>query len=136
MMRNLLEARIKTATDSKTATKTLLTREIAIDIARLMADTKCSNVRVLDLRGVSPVCDYFVIGTGTSARQMRTVTEEVGEMAEERGMAAFGKPGTGENWIALDLIHIVVHVFSIEGRQYYDLDNLFEGADVEWKPEK
>jgi ribosome-associated protein len=98
-----------------------------------MADTKCSNVRVLDLRGVSPVCDYFVIGTGTSARQMRSVVEEVAELAEERGMRSFGKNNTGENWIAVDLIHIVVHVFSIEGRQYYDLDNLFEATDVVWK---
>lgn len=98
-----------------------------------MADTKCTNVRVLDLRGVSPVCDYFVLGTGTSARQMKTVTEDVAELAEERGLRSFGKAGTGENWLALDLIDIVVHVFSPEGRQYYDLDNLFEATDVEWK---
>lgn len=100
-----------------------------------MSDTKCSNVRVLDLRGVSPVCDYFVIGTGTSARQMRSVIDDVAELAEERGLKSFGKAGAGENWIALDLIDIVVHVFSHDGRQYYDLDNLFEAKDIAWKRE-
>lgn len=104
-----------------------------VEIARLMADTKCSNVRVLDLRGVSPVCDYFILGTGTSSRQMRSVAEEVGEFAAERGLKSFGKTGTGENWIAIDLIEVVVHIFSPDGRQYYDLDNLFEATDVPWK---
>jgi ribosome-associated protein len=111
------------------------TRETVVEIARLMADTKCSNVRILDLRGVSPVCDYFIIGTGTSGRQMRSVAEEVGEFAAERGLRSFGKTGTGENWIAIDLIEVVVHVFSHEGRQHYDLDNLFEATDVPWKRE-
>lgn len=112
------------------------TRNTVIDIARLMADTKCSNVRVLDLRGISPMCDYFVLATGTSVRQMSSVAEEVGEFAEERGLRSFGKAGTGEQWIAIDLIHAVVHLFSHDGRMYYDLDNLWADAtDVEWKRE-
>jgi ribosome-associated protein len=100
----------------------------------MLADTKCSNVRVLDLRGLSPVCDYFVIGTGTSSRQMRSAADDVAELGEERGLRSYGKAGTGENWIALDLIHVVVHIFSHEGRMHYDLDNLWADAtDVPWK---
>lgn len=117
----------------ETKTKHPATLDTVIEIARLMADTKCSNVRVLDLHGVSPVCDYFILGTGTSTRQMRSVAEEVAEFAGERGLRSFGKTGSGENWIAIDLIHVVVHIFSIDGRQYYDLDNLFEAVDVAWK---
>ena len=99
-----------------------------------MADTKCSNVRILDLRGLSPVCDYFIIGTGTSSRQMKTVVEDVSELAEEKGLRTYGKAGTGENWTAIDLVDVVVHVFSHEGRMFYDLDNLWGDAkDVEWK---
>lgn len=99
-----------------------------------MADTKCTNVRVLDLRGISPVCDYFVIGTGTSTRQMKTVVDDVSEFAGENGLRTYGKAGTGENWIAIDLVDVVVHVFSHEGRMFYDLDNLWGDAkDVEWK---
>jgi ribosome-associated protein len=80
------------------------------------------------------VCDYFVLGTGTSGRQMKSVAEEVAEYAEENGLRSFGKAGTGENWIAIDLVHAVVHVFSHEGRMFYDLDNLWgDAVDVEWK---
>lgn len=105
-----------------------------IEIARLVSDTKCTNVRVLDLRGISPVCDYFILGTGTSGRQMKSVTDDVAEFAQEHGLRSFGQAGTGETWIALDLIDIVVHIFSHDGRMYYDLDNLWGDAkDVEWK---
>lgn len=99
-----------------------------------MADTKCTNVRVLDLRGLSPVCDYFVLGTGTSGRQMKSVTDDVVEFAAEHGLSSFGQTGTGENWIALDLVDVVIHVFNHDARMYYDLDNLWGDAkDVEWK---
>jgi ribosome-associated protein len=99
-----------------------------------MADTKCTNVRILDLRGLSPVCDYFILGTGTSARQMRSVADDVADYGKEHNLRSYGKAGTGENWIALDLVDAVVHVFSHEGRMHYDLDNLWADAvDVSWK---
>lgn len=99
-----------------------------------MADTKCTNVRVLDLRGLSPVCDYFVLATGTSGRQMKSATDDVVEYGAEHGLNSYGQTGAGENWIALDLVDVVVHVFSHDARMYYDLDNLWGDAkDVEWK---
>lgn len=99
-----------------------------------MADTKCVNVRILDVSGISPVCDFLVLGTGTSTRQMKTVAGDVADWGKENGHRSYGAAGTGENWIALDLVHIVVHVFSQEGRMYYDLDNLWgDAVDVPWK---
>lgn len=99
-----------------------------------MADTKCTNVRVLDLQGISPMCDYFILATGTSGRQMKSVADEVAEFAAERDLRSFGQSGTGENWIALDLVDVVVHLFSHDARMYYDLDNLWADAnDVSWK---
>lgn len=116
------------------ADRTAATRAASIEIARLMADTKCANVRVLDVTGLSPVCDFLVLGTGTSTRQMKTVADDVAEWGDEHGLRSYGKSGTGENWIALDLVDVVVHVFSDEGRHYYDLDNLWgDAADVAWK---
>lgn len=99
-----------------------------------MAETRCTNVRVLDLRGVSPVCDYFILGTGTSSRQMKTVAGEISELAEANGLGPIQSTGAGESWIAVDLFHAVVHLFSHDGRMYYDLDNLWaEAADVDWR---
>ena len=56
--------------------------------AELAAATRCTNVVVLDLRGRSPVTEFFVIATGTSPRQMRTVGEEVEELGKARWVPA------------------------------------------------
>jgi len=112
-------------------------RRLAVDAARLAAASHCTNVVILDVRGLSPITDFLVIGTGTSPRQMRTVVEEVMEMAQQRGDRALSTNGMdGGSWILADFIDIVLHVFSPEARQYYDLDNLWGDARrVEWQEE-
>jgi len=104
-------------------------RAFAIDAAALAANTRCSNVVVLDVSGLSPVTDFFVIATGTSPRQMRTVIDQVQELAEEQKFGAMGTAGyDGENWMLLDCVDVIVHVFSPAARTYYDLDNLWGDA--------
>lgn len=90
---------------------------------------------VLDVAGLSPVCDYFVIATGTSGRQMRSVAEDVMALAEQRDFAPISHSGTeGDNWILADCVDVIVHIFNEESRSYYDLDNLWGDARrVEWK---
>ncbi len=107
----------------------------AIAAARMAADTRCTNVVLLDVGGISPITDYLVIATGTSARQMRSVCEDIEEMAKPLGFKALTRAGhEGETWILTDFINVVVHVFSAEARGYYDLDNLWgDGKIVDWK---
>src|SRR5690606_37641951 len=77
----------------KLATRTLgdarAAREFAIAAARLLADDKCEGVIVLDVRELSQVTDYIVIGSGTSERQMRSVLKHVEELGEESGFPVF-----------------------------------------------
>ena len=110
-------------------------RRLAIDAARLAAATHCKDVAILDVRGLSPITDFLVIATGTSPRQMRSVAEEVIEMAQQRGDRALSTNGIeGGSWILTDFIDIVLHVFSPEARLYYDLDNLWGDARrVQWQ---
>jgi len=107
---------------------------MAIALARLCADTRCTNVILLDVGSFSPVTDYLVIATGTSPRQMRTVADDCIEAAEEQGYKTFSASGyEGSAWICVDLIDVVVHVFSEEARGFYDLDNLWgEARRIEW----
>lgn len=114
--------------------RTAAARQFAVDAARLAAHTRCHSVVVLDVTGLSPVCDYFVIATGTSARQMRTVVDEIGELGEKQDFAPHTSSGTeGESWMLLDCIDVVVHVFSTDARQFYDLDNLWGDAKrIDW----
>jgi ribosome-associated protein len=93
---------------------------------------------VLDMAGVSPVTDFYVIATGTSARQMRTVCDQVDELSEKMGLKSYRRSGyEGESWIAVDYVDVVLHVFSADARTYYDLENLWGDAKrVAWEEGK
>lgn len=110
-------------------------KQFAIEAARLAASTRCNNVVVLDVSGLSPVCDYFVIGTGTSPRQLRTVADQVVDLAEARNFKPLSESGLdGATWVLVDCVDVIIHLFSEEARQYYDLDNLWGDAKpVNWQ---
>ncbi len=104
-------------------------RELAIETARLAANTRCQHVLVLDVTGLSPVTDYFVVATGTSPRQMRTVADDIIEFAASQGVKVISRSGyEGESWILLDFVDVIVHLFSPEARLYYDIENLWGDA--------
>jgi len=101
----------------------------ALAAARLAAERHCTNIVVLDLKGKSPATDYFVIVTGTSNRQMRSVADEISQVARERGLQRFGRAGYEQGrWILLDYIDVVIHIFDAEYRDYYDLELLWGDA--------
>ena len=98
----------------------------AIECARVMADDRCEDIVVLDLRGVSPVCDYFVLANGTSDRQMRGVVDRIKVTAKSEGETPYSTSGYEEStWIVVDYVDVVVHLFNEERRAYYDLDALW-----------
>jgi ribosome-associated protein len=100
-----------------------------MEAAKLAAHTRCHNVAVLDVRGLSPVCDYFVLASGTSARQMRTVADEIIELGEKQHTKSIHRDGyEGESWILVDFVDVIIHLFSDQARAYYDLDNLWGDA--------
>ena len=79
----------------------------------------------------------MVLATGTSPRQMRTVCDELAEMAQQRGEHALGTDGIdgveggggdGGGWMLIDFVNVVVHVFSQDARAFYDLDSLWGDA--------
>ena len=106
------------------------TKAFALAAAKIADERHCNDIVVLDLRGKSPATDYFVIATGTSDRQMRTVADEICQAARERGLMRFGRAGYDQaRWILLDFVDIVVHIFDSEYREYYDLELLWGDAE-------
>lgn len=110
-------------------------RTFALEAARLAANTRCHDVLVLDMRAISPVADYFVIASGTSPRQMRTVCDQIEELAAPKGYAPLARSGyEGEQWMLYDFVDVIVHVFNDESRRFYDLENLWGDAKrLEWR---
>jgi ribosome-associated protein len=109
--------------------KKVTARSFAIASAKLAKERRCSNVVVFDLKGRSPVTDYFVIATGTSNRQMKTVADEITEIGKTSGFSLYGRAGYEQaKWILLDFVDLVVHIFDEEYRDYYDLELLWGDA--------
>jgi ribosome-associated protein len=109
-------------------------RAFAVDVARLLHDDKCEDVVILDLRGISPICDFFVIGSGTSDRQIRAVAGHVEALGRARDDPPFSMTGYDDGkWAVIDFVDVVIHLFDPEQRDYYGLETLWgDGPRVEW----
>lgn len=104
-------------------------REIAIVAARAAADKQAIDVTILDVSGLIVITDYFVICSGTSERQVKTLVEEVEKAVRTLGERPVRREGEADaRWVLLDYIDVVVHVFAQEEREYYDLERLWRDA--------
>lgn len=89
---------------------------------------------MLDATGISPITDYMVLATGTSPRQMKSVADDLEELGQSQKNRALSRVGDDSSqWIVVDFVDVVAHIFSGEARSFYDLDNLWGDAKVvEW----
>ena len=100
---------------------------LARRLIEVLADRQAEDIVLLDLTRLNAFADYFVIATGTSDRQLRTLVDAVMRAvpglgrAEQEGDAAGG-------WVLLDCRGVVVHLFTPERRAYYDLEGLWSRA--------
>jgi ribosome-associated protein len=108
----------------------------AIAAARIAAENRAEDVAVLDLRGLSSFADFFVVGTGTSDRQMHAALDFIADHARTLGRTPFRVANSREAyWILADYVDVVIHLFDAEHREYYDLESLWGDAPrVAWEP--
>ncbi len=98
---------------------------------RAAESKKASEIRVLDLREVTSFADYFVLCNGANARQVQAIGDEVVRELKAAGEPPVSVEGYGNaEWILADFGDFLVHVFSPQSRQYYDLDRLWRDARV------
>jgi ribosome-associated protein len=104
-------------------------RTLALSLGAMCRDDKCTEVAVLDLRGLSSISDYLVIATGTSDRQMAAVLHHLEDLGEQLGQPAYrtsrDERGT---WLVADFVDVVVHLFEPNTRAHYDLELLWGDA--------
>ncbi len=109
----------------------------AIECARVGDDNKAKNIVILDLRGITPIFDFFVLMTGGSRRQIHTLAEEVDDYMTSEGEKRLSIQGyQSSRWIVQDYGDIIVHVFDADSRSFYALEDLWADAKiVDWKRE-
>src|SRR5438309_1035447 len=87
--------------------------------ARVAADHKARDIVVLDMRGITPLYDYFVLATGSSRRQIHTLAEEIDAALHAEGEKRLGIEGyQASRWVVQDYGDVIVHVFDPETRRY------------------
>ncbi len=106
----------------------------SLELAKLAVkaiDSKLGkDIKVIRVDNVSVLADYFVIATGTSSTQVKAMAEEVEFKLKEAGVTVSHTEGhRGETWILLDYVDVIVHIFSEEARQYYDLDRMWADGE-------
>ena len=111
---------------------------LAAHAVNAMADKKAKDITVIDLREVSNMADFFVIGTGESDRQVRAIAKGVmDEIEEEGGERPWKQEGMDHGrWVLLDYVDLVVHVFLPSRREHYRIERLWGEADHETVPEE
>ncbi len=99
--------------------------------AELALEKKCEEVKILDLRGLTSVTDYFVIVTADSDRKAKAAAEHIIDELKVDGERPMHVEGMDSmHWILLDYIDVVVHIFMPDERHFYDLESLWSDAPV------
>jgi ribosome-associated protein len=96
---------------------------------RAAESKKATDIKVLDLTGITSFTDYFVVCTGANSRQIQAISDEIGLQLKDRGDLPISVEGYREaEWVLVDYGDFLVHIFSPRARDYYDLERLWRNA--------
>jgi ribosome-associated protein len=95
-------------------------------LQQALDDKKAQAIEVIDLRGRSPIADFFLVATGTSTTHVSALAEEVDRVAHQNKIPVLGIEGAQvADWILIDLEDVIVHVFREAVREFYNLEKLW-----------
>lgn len=105
-------------------------------IVQACEDKKGVDIKVLDIKEMTSVSDYFVIVSGNSTTQVKAIADEIDEKMEKEGYERLNREGyRSSRWILLDYADVIVHIFHKEEREFYNIERLWteekanEGTD-------
>lgn len=105
-------------------------KELAVKIARVLDSKKGQDIRVLHIRDLTVIGDYFVIAGGNSSTQVQALAAEVEYQLNLQGIHPLHTEGQDtRSWILLDYGSVIVHIFEPQARSYYDLERLWADAE-------
>ena len=104
--------------------------QLAKEAAKYLDKKKGVDIRILRIDDISSLADYFVFATGTSNTHVNALADEMEFQLKEIGVTPHHVEGHRSNsWILLDYDNVIVHIFTDESRQYYDLDRLWQDGE-------
>ena len=107
-------------------------KDLASKLAYLTLTKKATNIKILDLRNLTTITDYFVICTGASDTQVKAIADAVIDGSKKIGERPWHKEGlTHRSWVLLDYVDVVVHIFLHDTRNFYGIEKLWGDAPSE-----
>lgn len=107
--------------------------EQSILTAKAISSKKGLNIKLIEIGDISSLADYMVIATGTISTHVKAIADEVEYQLDEAGISVSHIEGYRSNsWILLDYVDVIVHIFSDEAREFYDLERLWQdGKEID-----
>lgn len=107
----------------------MTSKKLAIVAGKIVEEKKAQDIVVLDISDLSIISDYFLICHGESPVQMKAIAKELEEKLKEKGVSLINSGDyLNEHWILMDFGDLVVHIFSPEKRDYYQLERVWADA--------
>ena len=118
---------IENTTEALTPINVDNAKELAEAIAEVLDSKKGRDIKVLHVEDKTVIAEYFVLCTGNSSTQIKALAGEVEYRLGLRGAEPYSVEGRDNNsWILVDYSNVIVHIFSREAREFYNLDKLYE----------
>ena len=104
--------------------------KLAVLLAKALDGKKGGDIKVLKTEGLTTLADYFVLCTATSNTQVKAMSDACEEATEKNGERVHHIEGHRDGtWLLMDFSSVVVHVFTVEARKFYDLERLWSDAE-------
>ncbi len=108
----------------------LTAKEVALQVTKALDEKKGMNIKLLKIDNISTLAEYFLICTGTSNTHVKTLCDYAEYAMEQLEEPLLGREGhRGNSWELLDYGAVVIHVFTEEARQFYNLERLWADAE-------
>lgn len=95
-----------------------------------LQDKKANDIRIIDIREISAMGDYFIIADGSNRNQVQALSDSVEQVLSDAGVKLKNREGYANGgWILLDYYDIIIHIFSEEERSFYDLEHIWRDGN-------
>ncbi len=109
----------------------MTSKQIARKVAQFAWEKKGNEIVILDVRKLTDVTDFFVVISGESDPHVKAISDHLEENLEKKDIQVWHREGYSQlNWVLLDYVDVVVHIFRDQTRKYYDLEKLWGDAPV------
>ena len=125
-LKDRIAAELETPDNTPAPLTSATAEELAEAIALFLDNKRGHEIKVIPMKGKTDICDYMVLATGTSSTHVQTLGGEVEYEMSRRGIKPLHTEGRDNNaWTVLDYSHVLVHVFTRDTREFYNLDKLY-----------